>query len=544
MTSLGDALLSTLAEAMGGIRPGKSGMTLARSDGEGAAGLWRRANRPTLRRAGLVAVASAAFVTGLSATSAVLVGEADPGVVPGAPGQTVIAVSPTGFAWRDGIRAGQTVVLVARADDPGGWRIETIASDGPRSSSSARADEGLRASMPLAIASLVAGSLALLLFGSRRLWVLPVSGVALVLGSTPLAIAGNPSLSTFALGAAALVPAIWAANKAPNRGVAIAAALFSLAAIGYWAVARLNGLPGVDGLEWIRGNVAIAGVGLLLADRTVLPRLAGEPINVTRPRLIDLVGLAMLAGAAFVLVYYLSVPALIVAALAVLVVMALPAMRRRLRPFENALLADVRRSAAVQGAEQERARLARDLHDVPLQELTAIVRRLEGKVGNETEADDLRAVAGHLRNVAMDLRPPVLDDLGLPAALGYLVDEMTAHDLPIVLNLDDRTGVSPAERPPADVELALFRIAAEAMENAVRHAAASRVEIKAQIAPGRVELEVRDDGVGIAPAVGKGGPGGKHMGLASMRRRAEAIDAEFTIRRLAPGTAVQVVWEA
>lgn len=533
--------MGTLADAMGGIGLGKSGMTLAPVS-EGHAGLWWRTHRHTLRRASLVIAASAAFVTGLSAMSAALVGEADPGVVPGVPGQPVVAVSPTGFGWREGIRAGQIVVDVAMADDPGGWRIDTMASDGPHWATSAEADAGLRASLALSIGSLLAGSLALVLFGSSRQWVLPVAALGLALGSAPLEIAGNPGLSTFAMGAAAIVPTVWAATRVPTR-VAIVAATFAAAAIGYWAVARLNGLPGVDALEWIRGNVVLAGVGLLFLDRTILPRLAGEPLHVTRPRLLDVLALAFLAGIAFVLVYYLSLPALVVAALAVLIVMALPALRRRLRPVEDALLADVRRSAAVQGAEQERARLARDLHDVPLQELTAILRRLEGKAGNETEADDLRAVTGHLRNVAMDLRPPVLDDLGLPAGLEYLAEEMTDPHLPIALDLDDQTGVSRADRPPEEVELALFRITAEALENAVRHAAASRIEIEAHIAPRRVDLEIRDDGIGIGPAVMRG-VRGKHMGLASMRRRAEAIDAEFFIRRLSPGTAVQVVWEA
>jgi two-component system NarL family sensor kinase len=262
-----------------------------------------------------------------------------------------------------------------------------------------------------------------------------------------------------------------------------------------------------------------------------------------RPRAVDVAVLAVLSAAALFLIFVASIPTILVGALVLAGLFLLPSVRRQFRPLEDALLADVRRQAAAQGAEAERARLARELHDVPLQELQGILRRLETKPEAGEESDDLRAVAGHLRNVAMELRPPVLDDLGLPAALQYLGSELASDALPIRVDLDDRTGVARSDRPPEGVELAMYRIAGEAVTNAVRHAQASEVAIRAMISPRRVEIEVRDNGIGFSDAQ-RPWSRDKHMGLASMRRRAEAIDADLTIRSASPGTSVQVAWEA
>jgi signal transduction histidine kinase len=89
----------------------------------------------------------------------------------------------------------------------------------------------------------------------------------------------------------------------------------------------------------------------------------------------------------------------------------------------------------------------------------------------------------------------------------------------------------------------MYRIAAEAVTNAIRHAQAAHIQIHGAISPKRVELEVSDDGLGIAADVLRAGRRGKQMGLASMRRRAEAIDADLTIKNTSNGTLVRVLWE-
>jgi signal transduction histidine kinase len=224
---------------------------------------------------------------------------------------------------------------------------------------------------------------------------------------------------------------------------------------------------------------------------------------------------------------------------------ALPSTRRRIgEPLEDAIFGDVREAAAAEAAEAERARLARELHDVPLQELVAVIRRLEILPGTEAESEDLRALAGHLRNVATDLRPPVLDDLGLPAALDYLAEESSSSAIPVTAEIVDDTGFAADRRPPADVELAMFRIASEAVGNAVRHSGGSAVRMRAAVAPDRVELIVADDGGGLAPDAARDAAKRKRMGLASMRRRAQAIDAELSIDGSRAGTLVKVTWQA
>jgi two-component system sensor histidine kinase DegS len=222
-----------------------------------------------------------------------------------------------------------------------------------------------------------------------------------------------------------------------------------------------------------------------------------------------------------------------------------PGARRRFaRPIEEALLGDVREAAAAEAAEQERARLARELHDVPLQELAAVIRRLEIVPGAEAESEDLRALAGHLRNVATELRPPVLDDLGLPAAIDYLAEETTSEAMPVIVQLVDDTGLGADRRPPAEVEIAMFRIASEAVGNAVRHSGGSEVHVRAGVAPDRVELVVTDDGAGLDRQAAREATKRKRLGIASMRRRAQAIDAELSIDGSSRGTEVRVVWQA
>jgi signal transduction histidine kinase len=237
-------------------------------------------------------------------------------------------------------------------------------------------------------------------------------------------------------------------------------------------------------------------------------------------------------------------PARLVVALAVAALLAIPTVRRRLRPLENALLADVRAQAAAEATEQERARLARELHDVPLQELFGVIRRLEVKPGTEAESDDLRALASHLRNIAIELRPPVLDDLGLPAALEYLAQGATSPERPVLVAITDETGLARGQRPPDEVETAMFRIAMEAVANAVAHSGATQIQLRAQVDPRCVRLSVSDNGTGLDPTAARDALRLKHMGLSSMRRRADAIDADFSINATPAGTTVEALWQS
>lgn len=521
-----------------------SGKSLGRV--EGLAPL-RTANLAYIvRRAALTALSIGALIAALAATSAAMSGVADSGVISEGPGGVVTGVSPAGYAWRSGIRPGQHVVVLRASDEPGGWLLETTDRERPFSAIGPVGDEMLRQTLPLGLAALALGYLAVLFLRTRRRWVLPSAAAALVLSTVPLVAQGVPDVSTAVLGAAALLPTGALAAKLPGGWfVRVVAWTALIAFVGAWAAARLTGADASVPLEDVRGAVAMWATIFLVGERVVLPALAGEPLPVMRPRLFDVAVVASFAAIAFILVNVLQAPLVIVGALLLIAVAILPTTRRRIgRPIEDALLGDVREAAASEAAEAERARLARELHDVPLQELVAVIRRLEILPGTEAERENLRSLASHLRNVATELSPPVLDDLGLPAAIDYLAEETTSAAIPVTAEVVDDTGFGADRRPPTAVELAVFRIASEAVGNAVRHSGGNEVWIRAAIAPDRVELVVADDGAGLDRESARDASKRKRLGLASMRRRAQAIDAELSIDGSAGGTEVRVVWQA
>jgi signal transduction histidine kinase len=522
-----------------------SGKTLGWA--QGFAGLRDPGPGFKVQRAALTALAIGALIASLSATSVAITGVADDGVTFDPSLNTVVAASPTGFAWAAGVRAGDIVISIVGRDEPGGWRMVTRSADGEEHAADGRTlSSGLAASMPVGIVSVFLAALSLLFLSTRRRWVVPTSALALFAASIPLELNGAADSSTVVLGAAALVPAISLGRRLPIALVVrIALGVAFLAFLVAWLVARLAPTPAAGELEAVRAGIAFWGALALLADRAVAPILRGEALGVMRPRLFDVGVIAGFAVIGLVLINAFSVSPLVVAALLVAVMAVLPSTRRRIgEPIEDALFGDVREAAAVEAAEAERARLARELHDVPLQELVAVIRRLEIVPGTEAESENLRTLAGHLRNVATELRPPVLDDLGLPAALDYLAEESTSDALPVSAEIVDDTGFGADRRPPADVELAMFRIASEAVGNAVRHSGGSSVRIRGSVAPDRVELTVADDGAGLASDAARDAAKRKRMGLASMRRRAQAIDAELSIDGSTSGTQVRVAWQA
>ena len=197
----------------------------------------------------------------------------------------------------------------------------------------------------------------------------------------------------------------------------------------------------------------------------------------------------------------------------------------------------LQRDLAVSAAETERARLAADLHDDALQQLTMLVRTLD-ESGNAEAADEAREVATKLRAVVGDLRLPILDDLGAGAALEWLVERVEPlAGGPVKLERSDET------RPPANVELAVFRVAQEALTNAIKHGKppiAVRYDVRTD---GRVTLAIDDAGVGIGDEDAEEAPRQGHFGLANMQQRAEQIGALLDVRRWpSGGTRVALEW--
>lgn len=499
-----------------------------------------------LRRGGLTVIAIGAFVLAVLATSAAFDGYPQPGVEPSGDGRSIAAVSPSGFAWGSGVKPGQRVLAFRSEIEPGGWYLEVEVHGVAQPISAAVAETALRGSLPAAIVALLAGGLAVVFLRTNRRWVLPAACVALLAASTPLELLGEPQLSTASMAAAPLVPSLWLATRRgrlPLRALAVALGVAAVTLVAAWVAARASADAGYDDLERARSLLAVWATLAVLAAYTLMPLVRREPIHLARPALVDAVLLAVIAGLALLGVYVLLLPAALVWVVALLALLALPGLRRAwFWRLGDALVADIRREAAEEAFEAERARMARELHDVPLQELTGVIRRLELVPEARAESDQLRRVAGHLRAVATELRPPVLDDLGLPSALEFLAERSTTDAVAVAVALKDATGIDRDHRPPPAVELAAFRIAQEAVSNALRHARASSVAIRGAIAPDVVELEIADDGVGIGRNAGREAAQRGRLGLASMRRRAEAIDADLAVTGSDAGTTIRLTW--
>jgi two-component system sensor histidine kinase UhpB len=143
----------------------------------------------------------------------------------------------------------------------------------------------------------------------------------------------------------------------------------------------------------------------------------------------------------------------------------------------------------------------------------------------------------NVRDVMVELRPPVLDDYGLLAALRQLVTEF-AKRTGITAEL---SGVELQPRLPTIVETAMYRISQEALNNIAKHAQAKNVEISLHAASDRVVLDIADDGVGFD--ANETLPHKQHWGLITMRERAEAVEVVFRLES-APGAGTRIALEA
>jgi two-component system sensor histidine kinase UhpB len=197
-------------------------------------------------------------------------------------------------------------------------------------------------------------------------------------------------------------------------------------------------------------------------------------------------------------------------------------------------------SAALRAQEEERARVARDLHDEVNQSLTGLLLRLEAvREAAPPELEPELAATRSLANQAMQellslarqLRPTALDDLGLAAAIAGQLEQVERSGLAVELrtegdlsDLDD------------DVQLVTYRVAQEALTNAARHSKAQRIAVSLRRSGDGVDLEISDDGRGFAFEQAERG-----LGIGGMRERALLIGAELTIEsRPGDGTTVRL----
>jgi signal transduction histidine kinase len=217
-------------------------------------------------------------------------------------------------------------------------------------------------------------------------------------------------------------------------------------------------------------------------------------------------------------------------------------MRRQRQTVER-LLTELNRAQ-----EEERLRVALQIHDGPAQTLHAALRNLEaarvvagqdldtlGDVMSELERT-IRQAIKETRAVMLDLRPPSLDDMGLHSALEQYAEVFT-----------QRTGIRTSfilhglrRRLPGSVESSLYRIAQEALTNVWKHAEAREVRVTLCVEDHFSSLEVCDDGKGLTPEVASNSEA-EHLGLVTLRERAELVGGELTIDgSLNAGTTIRV----
>lgn len=203
----------------------------------------------------------------------------------------------------------------------------------------------------------------------------------------------------------------------------------------------------------------------------------------------------------------------------------------------------------IEAMEEERRRVAREIHDGPAQSMANIVMRADFCVrlidrGKEQIPGELAALQTLVRNclrevrkIIFDLRPMVLDDLGLvPAVKKYTEQFGEQHAVHVDLSV-----IGDSQRLPRVVEVAMFRIIQECLNNVAKHAGASTVVVRIELLKRRVNLLVKDDGRGFNVERVLAGDGGEQYGLVGIRERVMLLGGEVNFTsEPSRGTSVRV----
>jgi signal transduction histidine kinase len=223
---------------------------------------------------------------------------------------------------------------------------------------------------------------------------------------------------------------------------------------------------------------------------------------------------------------------------------ALADMSRKVQAAQEGLRDYIGAITAAQ--EEERMRMARELHDDTIQAVIALKQRLQlaersvGEPGARSALTELETLAEqtiqNLRRLTHALRPIYLEDLGLVPALQMLAREGSQAGGPqVAFRQSGRE-----RRLPRDAELALYRITQEALNNAIRHAQAAHLSLDVQYGEGDVRIRVQDNGRGFTvPATPTEFAPSGHFGLLGMRERAELVGARLDVRSQ-PGRGTEV----
>jgi signal transduction histidine kinase len=192
-------------------------------------------------------------------------------------------------------------------------------------------------------------------------------------------------------------------------------------------------------------------------------------------------------------------------------------------------------AALVQAQEDERSRIARELHDEAGQMLTSLLVRLKilekrvNQVELRTTINDLCDTTSdtieYLRELSHRLRPVVLEEFGLQVALQMMVVEVGQHsglEIHYSNNLDD-------SKLPHEIETVIYRVTQESLTNVIRHAQAQSVQIDLNVADASVQLRVEDDGRGFDPDQVDISDGRQRLGLLGIKERVEMIGGSFEV---------------
>ncbi len=320
--------------------------------------------------------------------------------------------------------------------------------------------------------------------------------------------------------------------------------------------AALDLFQGYDGASPADGGYLLSYV--LFAAAVLHPSMRDLPQSVargddrlSRGRLVALAAASLMAPAALVVQRLAGTevePLVVAGAAAVLFLLVVTRMAGLVRTAERAQAERGRLlDRTMNAAEEERARLAAELHDGPIQHLNTLAYELEracaslvhgsldGGVRTLRQSQGmLRRQVGELRRLMVELRPPVLDQIGLEAAL-----KDQAADFQRRTRIDCTVTVAFGDRLGPEVETVLYRVAREALTNVEKHAKASRVWLSLVGERSRVRLEVRDDGVGFDPAAAADRSGRDHYGLLGMRERVELAGGTWSLVT-GPGRGVTV----
>lgn len=455
----------------------------------------------------------------------------------------VVSVDPESLAWAYGIRSGQTVIELKPADDPAGWSLTSGHGQDRFVISLRSAVVNSRVGIPLALIAISMAIAGLAASATRRPRAELLSVVALTAAWIPFSIAhdlvGEPLMNLAAVSGLTYWLYRWATRW---RRVAIGLALLGGSVALVWIGARLlaneDVLHAADLVRFWLTVAALVGVCIVASDSSI--RATSRRARLIRPLDVGVItaGVIVIALADASLHVGLAVAM----GLGILLVLVYGRGRTFVRAtMDRAFFADARQRATIAAAEAERARLSRELHDDPLQAIAGVIQSLESQPLAARERETLRTVAAQLRGLATDLRPPILDDLGLVPAI-----ESLFHDrggVPVVVQIANESGYLRADRPPPEIELGAYRIVQEAASNAIRHAGCQHLLIRGHVRQEEVVVEVIDDGKGISEGAIERAMRAGHIGISSMRRRAEAMDAQLHHQSgLSGGTMVRLRW--